>query len=861
MCSSEKRLCDQLKHQCPSPVSVPHTAHAAARRSVSVTSSNIRNMSRSRVGNLLLFVRSICKQSPDTRQAQATPGLRRMSSVAQRQVSWDSFGIWDNGTEEPLLLPSRDAQPELHKVGSASVLGLRKQNEDRVRVSRLGEKLLFCAVFDGHGGSEAADFCCSFMERFIRAALEEDHDLEKVLRKAFSDTDRALYTHLLHHHRGAHLSAGTTATVALLRGEEELAVGSVGDSRALLCRHGNARQLSTDHTPEREEERRRIESHGGCVSWNSVGQAKRSELPAQRPEIVTSSARADRGGAGSSQPVRHRGGAEWSRTGQTPRRGRGRHTTGQTPREGPRSVTQQVRHRGRGRGGHTTGQTPREGPRSSRNRSDTEGGAEVVTQQVRHEGGGRRSSRNRSDTGEGAEVRHSTGRHRGRGPRSSRTGQTPREGHEVDTVRPRGRGPKVKHNRSDTEGGPRSGTGGTEGGPRWSHKGRPGEGRGQKTGQTPGRGRGHQRSKRREAEGTGQTRRGRVVTGQAPGGASQAPGRGEVVTQRSDTREGAGGHTGQREGQRSSAAGQACFDRSGVFRQVRRVSTGQACFDSQTCFDRSDVFRQVSAFRRVRRVSTGQTCFDRSDVFSTGQTCFDRSGVKVRRIRQSGVFRQVRRVSTVRACSTGSVFRQVQTCVSTGQACFDRSGVFRQVRRVSKVRRISTGQTCLDGDGSDVFRRSDVLSTGQRVSTGQACFDRSGVFDGHGCFDRSGVFRQVRRVSTGQRRHVVFDRSACFDMSGVFRQVRRVSTGQACFDRRVFSGQTCFRGDGKRLVLLSLVRRAKSELVAMALSYGSEDNSSAVVVPLGAWGRQQQQQTSHVVYNMSRSFVCSGRWA
>uniref|UniRef100_A0A3P8V4D6 Protein phosphatase, Mg2+/Mn2+ dependent 1K n=1 Tax=Cynoglossus semilaevis TaxID=244447 RepID=A0A3P8V4D6_CYNSE len=69
------------------------------------------------------------------------------------------------------------------------------------------------------------------------------------------------------------LSAGTTATVAVLRDGVELVVGSVGDSRAVLCRKGGAKKLTTDHTPEQKDERHRIYSAGGFVTWNSVGQA------------------------------------------------------------------------------------------------------------------------------------------------------------------------------------------------------------------------------------------------------------------------------------------------------------------------------------------------------------------------------------------------------------------------------------------------------------------------------------------------------------------------------------------------------------------------------------------------------------
>lgn len=44
-------------------------------------------------------------------------------------------------------------------------------------------------------------------------------------------------------------SPGTTATIALIRDGYELAVAQVGDSRAYLCRGGDARRLTTDHCP------------------------------------------------------------------------------------------------------------------------------------------------------------------------------------------------------------------------------------------------------------------------------------------------------------------------------------------------------------------------------------------------------------------------------------------------------------------------------------------------------------------------------------------------------------------------------------------------------------------------------------
>ncbi|XP_028301435.1 protein phosphatase Mn(2+)-dependent 1K [Gouania willdenowi] len=193
-------------------------------------------------------------------------------------TTWDSFGIWDNRIDEPILLPPsiRYGKPipkvSLSKVGCASLIGQRKENEDRFQVSQVTNSILYFAVFDGHGGSEAADFCEKYMKKFIKDFLAEEDDLELVLSKAFLEVDKALAKHLHFYPNVPGINAGTTATVALLRDGIELVVGSVGDSRAMLCRKGKALKLTVDHTPERKDEKERIKKSGGFITWNSLGQ-------------------------------------------------------------------------------------------------------------------------------------------------------------------------------------------------------------------------------------------------------------------------------------------------------------------------------------------------------------------------------------------------------------------------------------------------------------------------------------------------------------------------------------------------------------------------------------------------------------
>jgi protein phosphatase 1G len=64
--------------------------------------------------------------------------------------------------------------------------------------------------------------------------------------------------------RGVGISSGTTATVALLKGNQ-IVVANAGDSRCILCRNGKSLELSFDHKPEDDIETKRVVKAGGVV--------------------------------------------------------------------------------------------------------------------------------------------------------------------------------------------------------------------------------------------------------------------------------------------------------------------------------------------------------------------------------------------------------------------------------------------------------------------------------------------------------------------------------------------------------------------------------------------------------------------
>ncbi|CAG7905164.1 unnamed protein product [Brassica rapa] len=135
-------------------------------------------------------------------------------------------------------------------------------------LSQLPNPSAFYAVFDGHGGSEAATYV---KQNAIRLFFEDEkfpqtsevnnsvyvEEVRSSLRNAFLQADLALAEDC-----SISSSSGTTALAALISGRL-LMVANAGDCRAVLCRKGRAIEMSHDHRPINLLERRRVEKSGG----------------------------------------------------------------------------------------------------------------------------------------------------------------------------------------------------------------------------------------------------------------------------------------------------------------------------------------------------------------------------------------------------------------------------------------------------------------------------------------------------------------------------------------------------------------------------------------------------------------------
>ncbi|XP_032364245.1 protein phosphatase, Mg2+/Mn2+ dependent, 1Da isoform X1 [Etheostoma spectabile] len=136
----------------------------------------------------------------------------------------------------------------------------------------------FFAVFDGHGGREAAQFARDYLWEFMKKQRgfwsDCDREVCLAIRKGFVACHHAMWKKLPEWPKtltGLPSTSGTTASVVFIRGNR-MYVAHVGDSAVVLGIQDDpsvpfirAVEVTQDHKPELPRERERIEGLGGSV--------------------------------------------------------------------------------------------------------------------------------------------------------------------------------------------------------------------------------------------------------------------------------------------------------------------------------------------------------------------------------------------------------------------------------------------------------------------------------------------------------------------------------------------------------------------------------------------------------------------
>eukprot|EP00929_Paragymnodinium_shiwhaense_P017773 TRINITY_DN1274_c0_g1_i2.p1 TRINITY_DN1274_c0_g1~~TRINITY_DN1274_c0_g1_i2.p1 ORF type:complete len:657 (+),score=175.53 TRINITY_DN1274_c0_g1_i2:192-2162(+) len=163
------------------------------------------------------------------------------------------------------------------RVHAESWPGLKKTLQDRYVSDEAMEELgVYFGVFDGHGGTQVADHAQKSLHKAILQQMRlkqvqpasRDEKIRLAVKEAFLLTDKEI---LQGSERKKADQVGSTAVCALIHGNPKLGtalrlvVANLGDSRAVLCRGGQAIAVSEDHKPNRHDEKKRVERAGGLV--------------------------------------------------------------------------------------------------------------------------------------------------------------------------------------------------------------------------------------------------------------------------------------------------------------------------------------------------------------------------------------------------------------------------------------------------------------------------------------------------------------------------------------------------------------------------------------------------------------------
>ncbi|KAL0429918.1 UNVERIFIED_CONTAM: protein phosphatase 2C 16 [Sesamum radiatum] len=190
---------------------------------------------------------------------------------------WGSISICGN---RPEMEDAVMAAPHFMRIPIKMFIGDRGIDGINQTLSQLTSH--FFGVYDGHGGSQVANYC---RDRVHLALVEElnncNNDMmngttqdtrqvqwEKVFTSCFAKVDEEVGGNVSTVEPIAPETVGSTAVVAVVS-SSHIIVSNCGDSRAVLYRGKEAIALSIDHKPNREEEYARIEASGGkVIQWN-----------------------------------------------------------------------------------------------------------------------------------------------------------------------------------------------------------------------------------------------------------------------------------------------------------------------------------------------------------------------------------------------------------------------------------------------------------------------------------------------------------------------------------------------------------------------------------------------------------------
>lgn len=145
-------------------------------------------------------------------------------------------------------------QIQSKKVGIYIAQNYRDSQEDRFYHGAVDGGNLY-AVFDGHSGSEVAEFLAKNFHTYFGQA--SGNSMSERMMEAFKNADNDEFIK-------NNKACGSTAAVVFVK-DNKAHFAHVGDSRAVLENNGGVAFATVDHKPNRADEFIRIDYAGGLV--------------------------------------------------------------------------------------------------------------------------------------------------------------------------------------------------------------------------------------------------------------------------------------------------------------------------------------------------------------------------------------------------------------------------------------------------------------------------------------------------------------------------------------------------------------------------------------------------------------------
>ncbi|KAL2612680.1 hypothetical protein R1flu_024372 [Riccia fluitans] len=197
-------------------------------------------------------------------------GGSQLSSLS-RCIQLGADGIQSRGASSRACNVVRCALVLTERYGAVAVKGTgRPTMEDTFSaiVDPSGKEPSFFGVFDGHGGIAVADLLKTDFWPIYKRQLRGSN-LVKATESAYLEMDQLTlaqpkgFLGALRERGVGGSKCGATAAALVLKpskdGQETIIASNVGDARVVLSRGRRALQMTFDHKPDVEEERKRIE--------------------------------------------------------------------------------------------------------------------------------------------------------------------------------------------------------------------------------------------------------------------------------------------------------------------------------------------------------------------------------------------------------------------------------------------------------------------------------------------------------------------------------------------------------------------------------------------------------------------------